>query len=254
MLKVVLIGTGNVARQLFRALQGSGKSHVVQVAGRNPAALGYFSRDTATAGLNGIDPGADIYIIAVSDDAIAAVSELVTDPEKLVVHTSGSVDIKALSGSYRKGVCYPLQTFSKDREVNFREIPVCIEAEDKKDLAVLQELAEAISGMVLEVSSEKRRSLHLAAVFANNFTNHLYHISHELLRKEMLPFTLLLPLIKETAAKVNQMLPYDAQTGPARRDDRAVIRKHLQLLENQHQREIYALLSNTITDTYAKKL
>ena len=254
MLKVVLIGTGNVARQLFPALQGSGKAQVVQVAGRNPAALSHFSRHTATGGLDGIDPGADMYIIAVSDDAIPTVSELITDSNKLVIHTSGSVALEALAGPHRKGACYPLQTFSKDREVDFREIPLCIEAENKNDLALLRDLAHALSDMVLEVSSEKRRSLHLAAVFANNFTNHLYHISHELLDREMLPFTLLLPLIRETAAKINQMPPFDAQTGPARRDDQAVIRKHLQLLENQHQREIYALLSNAITDTYAKKL
>ncbi len=254
MLKVVIIGTGNLARQLFPALQDSGKAQVIQVVGRNSNALGYFSRNTATGSLNDIDPYADVYIIAVSDDAISAVSEIFTNTKKLVIHTSGSVAMEALSGTYRKGVCYPLQSFSKDREVDFREIPICIEAQDKKDLALLRELAQALSGTVLELSSDKRRSLHLAAVFANNFTNHLYQISNELLEGETLSFDLLLPLIRETATKLSQMSPIDAQTGPARRDDQAVIRKHLQLLEKQRHREIYALLSNSIKHTYAKKL
>lgn len=254
MLKVVIIGTGNLARQLFLALQGSGKAQVLQVVGRNPTALGYFTSHTTTGNLNNIDSHADIYIIAVSDGAINTVSELITNSKKLVVHTSGSVELEALSGTYRKGVCYPLQTFSKDREVDFREIPICIEAEEKKDLDLLRELAKALSGTVLEVSSDKRRSLHLAAVFANNFTNHLYQISKELLNREEFPFALLLPLIRETAAKLSEMSPSDAQTGPARRDDQAVIRKHLQLLKNERHRQIYSLLSNSIKDTYAEKL
>ena len=254
MTKVVIIGTGNVARQLFRALQKTGKTKVVQVVGRNPIALNYFSKHTPTGNLKGISTEADIYIIAVSDDAISSVSELITFKEKLVVHTSGSVGLKALSGPYRKGVCYPLQTFSRERDVDFREIPVLIETDTTKDLVLLRELAMGLSDNVLEVSSEKRRFLHLAAVFANNFTNHLCHISSELLREKALPFSLLLPLIRESAEKLSQMEPYDAQTGPARRGDQATMEEHMKLLGNKSHWEIYTLLSNSIKHTYAKKL
>jgi predicted short-subunit dehydrogenase-like oxidoreductase (DUF2520 family) len=254
MTKVVIIGTGNVARQLFRALQSSGKTTVVQVVGRNPLALNYFSKHTPTGSLKEISAEADIYIIAVSDDAIPSVSELITNTEKLVVHTSGSVALKALSGPYRKGVYYPLQTFSRERNVDFGEIPILIETEETKDLVLLRELAMSLSDNVLEVSSEKRRFLHLAAVFANNFTNHLYQISNELLKKEALPFSLLLPLIRETAEKLGQMEPYEAQTGPARRGDKATMEEHQKLLGDKGHREIYTLLSNSIKHTYAKKL
>jgi predicted short-subunit dehydrogenase-like oxidoreductase (DUF2520 family) len=254
MTKVVIMGTGNLARQLFRALQKTGKTKVVQVVGRNPIALNYFSKSTPTGNLKGISAEADIYIVAVSDDAISSVSELITFKEKLVIHTSGSVGLKALSGPYRKGVCYPLQTFSRERNVDFREIPILIETDNTKDLVLLRELAMGLSDNVLEVSSEKRRFLHLAAIFANNFTNHLYQISNELLREEALPFSLLLPLIRETAEKLKQMEPYEAQTGPARRGDKTTMEEHLKLLDHKDHREIYTLLSNSIKHTYAEKL
>ena len=159
-----------------------------------------------------------------------------------------------LPNSARSGVFYPLQTFSKDREVDFENIPLCVEAKNLEDLVLLKKLAKAISKSVYEISSEQRKSLHLAAVFVNNFTNHLYHIGNEICRKNKLPFDILKPLILETASKVNTLPPIEAQTGPAKRNDEETIEKQLDQLQNREQREVYQILTNSIKASYGKKL
>ncbi|KAA3621807.1 MAG: DUF2520 domain-containing protein, partial [Flavobacterium sp.] len=147
-----------------------------------------------------------------------------------------------------------MQSFSKHRSVDFKTIPICIEAETAEDLVLLQKIGKQISGKVEEISSENRASLHLSAVFVNNFVNHLYHISEELLQKKKLDFDLLKPLIKETAKKIEKLSSSEAQTGPAIRDDEKTLRKHLQLLKGSPYETLYRDLTESIQNTYGKKL
>ena len=149
---------------------------------------------------------------------------------------------------------YPLQTFSKDRELTFKSIPICLEAQHKEDLDLLKDVGAALSDHVEVIDSQKRAKLHLAAVFVNNFVNHLYAIGHKLLDEESLSFDLLKPLIQETANKINTITPSKAQTGPAIRNDLKTIEKHLHLLKNNSDKEIYRMLSNIISKSYGKEL
>ena len=144
----------------------------------------------------------DIYILAVSDNSISELSKYINAKNKLVVHTSGCVDINEIQSDSNKGAFYPLQSFSKDKSVDFSEIPICIEASTKKDLDLLESLAKSISNSIYKINSEQRKSLHASAVFVNNFVNHLYHLSHEICKENNIPFEILSPLIKETAKNI----------------------------------------------------
>lgn len=254
MTRIVLVGTGNVAWHLFEGLRHVEDLAVIQVVGRNTKALVAFSKATATGNFNTIDTSADIYIITVSDDAISTVSQELKFYNKLIVHTSGNAPLEALPKSMRRGVFYPLQTFSRERLLNLREVPICIEAEHPEDLQFLRKVAGSLSEQVREVTLEERRHLHLAAVFANNFTNHCCQVAHELLKQKALPFELLLPLIRETTDKLREMAPYEAQTGPARRNDQKTLSQHQSLLKNSIQSDIYTVLTKSIQQTYAKEL
>jgi predicted short-subunit dehydrogenase-like oxidoreductase (DUF2520 family) len=197
---------------------------------------------------------ADIYLIAVSDDAIAEVSKKIKDKKGLIAHTSGSCELDVLVPNQRRGVFYPLQSFTKGKKVDFLEIPICLEAKHHDDFMLLQQLAHLISDKVFHISSEQRKTIHLAAVFVNNFTNHLYQIGSEICAEKKIPFELLQPLIQETAHKINTLNPHEAQTGPARRGDMTTINNHLGLLENKTYKEIYSLLSNSIQKDYEQEL
>ncbi len=250
MLSIILLGTGNVARHLFDAFQENDHLQVVQVVGRNTEALNYFKkRANITSEFKELKT-ADIYIIALSDDVISTVSKELRINNKLVVHTSGAVEMAALTGIVRPGVFYPLQTFSNENKINFKEVPICIEAKHREDLEILRGLAARLSDKVYVVSSERRRVLHLAAVFVNNFTNYMYVMAADICRENDLPFELLKPLIEETANKVKKQPPYEVQTGPARRNDSGTMKKHLELLKNTAREEIYSVLSKSIRETY----
>lgn len=197
---------------------------------------------------------ADVYIIGIPDDGISSFSEALFFKNKLVVHTSGGAAMNVLSSKNRRGIFYPLQTFSKQRRVDFKNIPICIEAENQNDLNLLRKLGEIISENVVEISSEKRAKLHLAAVFVNNFTNYLYEIGSEILKDEDLPFDLLKPLIVETASKIKTLSPKEAQTGPAMRNDVKTIEKHLHLLGDSQYRKFYELFTEELKQHYGKKL
>jgi len=254
MIRVAIVGTGNVGNHFAKAFSKTKDVRIVQVINSRIDSL------EADQDLNIQKDGLlkrenpDLYILAVSDDAIALVSQKLKNTKSLVVHTSGSVAMKVLPKAVRRGVFYPLQTFSKKSEIDFAQIPICIEAERKEDLELLRDLAGQLSDEVHEVPSEKRAHLHLAAVFANNFTNHLYHVAGEICESQNLPFSLLEPLIQETAKKMTVLTSREAQTGPARRGDIATISKHLDLLTNKEHREIYSLLSQAIQKTYGEKL
>ncbi len=250
-MEIVLLGSGNVATHLGRALVEAGhritqvysptKFHAVSLA----EALGAQAIDTLAA----VEAHADFYIIAVKDDAIEeVVSQLPKDSESIVVHTAGSVDMAILSQHVAHcGVLYPIQTFSKAKPVDFSAIPLAIEASDVFTYARLEALASSLSNRILNCDSKQRLSLHVAAVFACNFTNHLYAIGADILQEYGLDFDLIRPLILETAKKVMAHQPKDVQTGPAMRRDVGTMEKHLGALsEHIDLQNLYIQLSNRI--------
>lgn len=247
MIKVSLVGTGNVSHILKSAMDAAQGIDVLEVYNR-----GNLPHMESEGTIGKSQP--DIYIIAVNDDAIPFVSQQFKETKKMVVHTSGNVSIEALPKNVRRGVFYPLQTISKSCTIDFKEVPLCLEAENEDDLEVLRNLALLISDHVYQVPSEKRKQMHLAAVFANNFTNHMYHVGSEICRANDIPFAILHPLIQETARKVVDMPPKEAQTGPAIRHDSKTMEEHLSLLKNEKYRALYTLLSESIQDTYGKEL
>lgn len=253
MLSIVLLGTGNVATHLFQAFQNAPNIEIVEVFGRDATALDYFARYTKVSTTIDAIKNADIYVIAVSDDAITQVSQSLTQKEGLIAHTSGSVSLSGLQ-TKRKGVFYPLQSFTKEKEVNFSEVPICIEAESKEDLDVLLSLGKSISNQVHPVSSQQRKKLHLSAVIVNNFSNHLFHWANEICEENAIPFHLLQPLISETVDKMRHLSPFDAQTGPARRNDLVTMQGHIEQLQYPLQKKIYQLMSESIKTLYEKEL
>jgi predicted short-subunit dehydrogenase-like oxidoreductase (DUF2520 family) len=254
MLSIVLIGTGNVAQQLYAAMSNTKGVKIIQVIGRDKKKLTPFNNSLITATNFESISDADIYIIAVNDDSIKSVSQYFNDKSGLVVHTSGSMPLSVLPTSVRRGVFYPLQTISKDRNIDFSEVPICIEAEKSEDYALLRELASTISTQIQIMTSDQRKSVHLAAVFVNNFTNHLYHIGNEICNEAGVPFTILNQLVLETAKKATETPVLNAQTGPAVRNDKLTMKEHLALLNNKEYRNIYSVLSNSIQKTHEKKL
>ncbi|MGN7514204.1 MAG: Rossmann-like and DUF2520 domain-containing protein [Allomuricauda sp.] len=253
MLRIVILGTGNLAKHLYDAFTRAKDIYVVQVVGRNQEDLQQFSEYAAiTNNFNAI-ADADVYVIAVKDDAITDVSNYLSNKKGIVAHTSGAVSLSAIQTT-NKGVFYPLQTFTKGKAVEFSNIPICIEAEEKDSLETLRTLAASISENVHHIDSDQRKKLHLAAVFVNNFTNYLYHVGEELCLEEGLSFELLKPLILETANKVQIMSPTEAQTGPARRNDVKSMGNHLELLNKEEHSTLYKLLSQAIKQAHEEEL
>jgi len=252
--KVVLIGVGNVGAHLARRMAERGWPPV-QVFSRQSGKAQAVARAIgaeAVHDLQKIRPDADICLLAVHDGAIEEVAAQLAQTlnhNALVAHTSGATPSSVLAGHFRRyGVFYPLQTFSSGREPDFAKIPICVFAPAAEDQAILQTLAGRISHSVQAVDDEQRATLHLAAVFVNNFVNLMYRIGHDIVQKEGIPFDALLPLIGETAQKVaDGFPPADVQTGPARRNDTATMQRHLDLLSGQPDlQEIYRLLSEAI--------
>lgn len=262
-MKIAIIGHGNVATHLMNAFATT-PHEAVQVNSRT---------------LVGLPADAALYLICVKDDAIAAVAEKLSEklterlpaetlsdelsPERsaaeeaspsgysggVVAHTSGSVGIEALAAHRHRGVWYPMQTFTKGDTIDYTEIPVFIEASDAESLSLLRRAAESFAGTVVEADAGQRKALHLAAVFACNFTNRLFGIADEVLRSAGLNFELMLPLIRQSVSKVSRMSPAEAQTGPASRGDAKVCRAQMQMLASSPElQNIYKLLSRSIAD------
>lgn len=253
---IVLIGSGNVATQLGIQFQKAGHRILQVFSKTNENAEDLASRLNAkyTNKLSEITLDADIYILAVRDYAIDDVILSLRLKDKIVVHTSGAVPLTGMEHiSKNCGVFYPFQTFTKESSVDFSTVPIFIEAENSAVEKTLLNLALSITKITKVVTSEQRQTLHLAAVYVNNFTNHLFHIAQVILQKDILPFELLFPLIKETVTKAGKLNPYDIQTGPARRDDWKTIDEHLHLLEEYDAfREVYLVLTESIMSTYRK--
>ncbi|TRX21712.1 Rossmann-like and DUF2520 domain-containing protein [Flavobacterium franklandianum] len=253
MIKVVLIGSGNVSHHLIEAFAKSKKVEVTQVFSRQKDAVTHLlDSNKITDDYNNLAQ-ADLYIIAVSDDAIAKVLSQLPFENRLVVHTSGSVALDALDKKNRKGSFYPLQTFSKNKTVNFSQIPICLESENETDFELLEKVAQSISDTVFKINSEQRKALHVSAVFVNNFVNHLYQMGNEICEANKVPFEILKPLILETANKVMSLSPKEAQTGPAIRNDMQTIASHIAFLLDENQNNIYKTLTQSIQNN-GKKL
>jgi len=240
------LGSGNVAQHLIEVMKNTSSIDLVQVFARNSNQLNHLLPSSKIVSDYQKITAADVYIISVTDNAIAEVSSQLPFKNRLVVHTSGSSDLSVLDNKNRKGVFYPLQTFTKGKKIDFSPIPICLEAENEQDYQLIKNLGNCISKKVFQINSEQRRSLHVAAVFVCNFVNHLYQIGYEICDSNQIPFEVLHPLIQETAQKVLELNPKEAQTGPALRNDTKTIEKHLDFLTNKEYQTIYKLLTQSI--------
>ena len=250
--EAVRIGAGNLATNLAKALYRKG-FRIVQVYSRTMESARTLAEKVEaeyTTDLQAVSKDAKLYIVSLKDDALVDLLPQITEGKQasLLVHTAGSIPMSVWEGhAERYGVFYPMQTFSKQREVKFQEVPFFVEAKRPEDVELLKAVAATLSEKVYEASSEQRKSLHLAAVFICNFTNHMYALAADLLEKYNLPFDVMLPLIDETARKVHELAPRDAQTGPAVRYDENVMSNHLAMLvDSPALQEIYKLMSKSI--------
>lgn len=247
-MQTVIIGSGNVAYHLAKAFVLN-KIPPVQIFGRNEQELKKISGELNIPYSKENLVKADLYIICVSDNAVEDVSKIIPVNDCLVAHTSGSLPKEILAGNYRKASLYPLQTFSKSKTLDYSKIPFFIEAENDIDRQILFKIASKISDHVMESSHEKRKFIHLTAVFACNFVNHLFARAKEISDSQEIPFDYFLPLINETVQKIHEIDPKYAQTGPAVRNDKRILRLHEQLLKDESL-EIYKTMNHSIQKMY----
>ena len=256
--KIILIGAGNVAHHLAGALLKAGEN-LCQIYSRtldSARQLGMKTGISYTAEVNEVYPDGDIYIFCVSDDVLPSIIKAIRIPDDaLILHTSGSQPMDVFkSCSQHYGVIYPVQTFSKKREPDFREIPLCVEGNTGPVKERIKKFAEKLSDKIYEIDSVQRKELHLAAVFACNFPNYLYQVAGKLLENKGLSFAMLRPLIFETAHKVMLLNPEEAQTGPAKRGDESIKNMHKNMLKNDKDLlKIYKILSEGIKETQDKE-
>lgn len=255
--KVAILGTGNVAWHLAPALEEAGHT-VTEVYGRDLSKIQQVTKrlytTEAKTDLDFSDSEAEIFILAVSDQAISELADEVILPEdSILVHTSGAVslDILGYSSASYTGIFYPLQTFTRDREINFEDVPFLLESEDGTTLQKLKKLANSLSPLQYVVKSKDRMALHVAAVFASNFSNHMLRLAEEIMARKGLDYEMLKPLIIETISKSLELGAKKAQTGPAVRSDFNTLDAHYQFLNyNEQVAEIYRLISQDIIDSY----
>ncbi len=248
MQNIVVIGSGNVATHLAQKLYEIGFS-ILQVFSNtvaNAELLANAVSAEAICDYKAIDTTADLYVICITDSFIQEFVDRLEFEPSLIVHTAGSIPMSVLKRFKNYGVFYPLQTFSKERALNFKTIPFCIEANNKYSKELLYTLGAKISDTVVDMSSEQRKHCHLAAVFANNFVNHLYTISEYILDEKGITFDVLKPLIVETAMKVQKLSPSQAQTGPAVRNNKQVMQSHLEQLSSPELKKIYSFVTDSI--------
>lgn len=255
-MKIVVIGSGNVATHLSLALKQSG-NEIIQIYSRtaeNARVLADKLHCQYTTNVAGLLSYADAYIFSVKDDALPSLAEETAEVLRykentnyIFLHTGGSVPMNIFKGLAPKfGVLYPMQTFSKSRKVDFKRVPCFVEGSDEDTTAMVKCLAENISENVSIATSEQRKRMHLAAVFACNFTNHCYRLAEKVVEEAGLDFDMFQPLIEETARKVTEMSPKNAQTGPMVRNDKVVMNTQMQLITNERTREIYRLMAESI--------
>jgi predicted short-subunit dehydrogenase-like oxidoreductase (DUF2520 family) len=250
--KIAILGAGNVGYQLSWHLHNAGHQ-IVQVFGRQMASakfIGNLMDIPCTDKIDDITSDAEIYLLSVNDDAIQDVARHLQLGDKVIAHTSGTVPVKILKdASTNYGIFYPLQTLSKNVSVDFGVIPICINASNDFTMKTLKDLALTLTSKVVETNDEKRLAIHIAAVFANNFTNHLFSVSQMILEKSGLSFEIFKPLINETVRKIQNHDPLNVQTGPAVRHDEHTIERHLGFLREDGR---FELLYKVLTDDIQK--
>ena len=246
MIKISILGAGNVGRHLFNNFIQTKEVEVIQWFNRNINSIESHKNEVSITNRIEELKEADVYLLCLSDDILPEISAKLNSLKGIVAHTAGSVSMDVLSDHENHGVFYPLQTFSKNRAVVFENIPICIEGNNNLSKETLNKLAKHISKNIHAINSKQRMGLHAAAVFVNNFTNHLYQIGNEICEEQQVPFEMLLPLINETASKIESITPKEAQTGPALRKDINTIQKHLDLLSNPEFKNLYLTLTDSI--------
>ena len=247
MLEIVVIGTGNVSYHLCKAILETENLKLIELFGRKKNSPKYLIDSISYCSNLKKIKKADLYILCVSDDAISKVSnQLNLNQDSIVVHTSGSTNMNILSKYKNHGVIYPLQTFSKNKKIQFTNIPLIIEANSKIVLDKLRKVCSILSEKVIDSNSIQRTLIHISAIFTNNFSNYMNILAKEILKSNNIDSSILNPLINETANKLNHLSPLDAQTGPAIRKDQITIQKHLNLLKETKYFEIYDKLTKEI--------
>lgn len=248
-MKTVIIGAGNVATQLGIKLHQLG-FEIKQVFSRTLDSAELLSQKIHAQAITKTEliiTDADLYIFSVKDSVLKDIIAQLQPNKGLWIHTAGSMPLNVFEGySSNYGVLYPFQTFSKNRNIDWNNIPIFLEANDQQSMDILKAIAEQLSSKISELSSQNRSYIHLTGVFACNFTNHMYTLSQQILNKANLPFEVAIPLIDETASKIHSISPKEAQTGPAVRYDKNIMDYHLSLIDNPETKEIYKLISKSI--------
>jgi predicted short-subunit dehydrogenase-like oxidoreductase (DUF2520 family) len=254
--KIAFIGSGNVATHLAKAFSKKGIT-IQQIYSQtcdNSEVLAWQANSIYICDLDELNLDVDLLIFAVKDEVIKTLSHFILQkkPDIKMVHTSGSVGLDVFENATNTGILYPLQSFSKTKKIDISEVPFLITSNNNSFKEEIKELAKFLSHKVYEYTDEQRKHLHIAAVFVNNFSNHLFAVAQEYCEKHQLDYQLLMPLIHETIHKIDTISPKDAQTGPARRNDMEIIDKHLYLLkqEDEHLHRIYSLLTDSILKMY----
>ena len=248
-MKIAILGSGNVAYHLAKMFKEK-NIPISQIFGRNEKDLQEISEQFEIPFSTTELADAELYFIAVNDAAVAAISKNIKNQNSLVAHTSGSLPKEILEGNYRKASFYPLQTFSKSKMLQYSEIPFFVEAENEADSQILENLALKISEKVMKSDYEKRKYIHLTAVFACNFVNHLFARAKEISDSQQIPFHYFLPLIKETTLKIEKIEPKLAQTGPAIRNDEKILQLHEALITEEEHLKIYQVMNESIKKMY----
>lgn len=248
-MKIAFIGAGNLATCVSIEMQRAGMTigQIFSKTSDSAEALAKKLNCQWTTNIEEIIPDADLYVFALKDDVLKDIISQIKPNDGLWVHTAGSIPMSVFEGyAQRYGVLYPLQTFSKKRRIKLDGTPIFLEVNDPADMKMLKKVAIALSGNAQECDSTKRKYLHLSAVFACNFTNHMYALASKILEEQDIPYHVLLPLIRETAEKISEMSPALAQTGPAVRFDKQIMDKQLAMLNDPGMQTIYRLISQNI--------
>lgn len=250
--KISFIGSGNVATHLAKAFskQGVTIQQIYSQTCDNSEILAWQSNSLYICDLNELNLDVDLLIFAVKDEVIKELSQFILKkkPDMKIVHASGTVGLDVFEGAENVGIFYPLQSFSKTKKLNLNDVPFLITSKNETLKNALKKLAGLLSNKVYEYTDEQRKHLHIAAVFVNNFANHLFALAQDYCEQHQLDYQLLLPLIRETIYKIDTLAPKDAQTGPAKRKDQEIINKHLQILseEDEHLFRIYREMTDSI--------
>ncbi|WP_010253595.1 Rossmann-like and DUF2520 domain-containing protein [Myroides injenensis] len=246
MTTITILGAGKVAKHLILNILEHDNLQLQQIYARNSNKIKEVVDEAKIVNdIKDLKP-ADIFIIAVSDNAIEEVTSSFPLENQLLIHTSGTMPLSVIKNTDRKGVFYMLQSFSFDKSLDFSEIPFCLEASNPNDFKTLENLAVKFSEKVYKINSEQRKAIHLAAVFVNNFANHMFVLGEEICKENSVPFEILKPLIFETTKKIEHLSPLEAQTGPAARRDLQTIEQHQELLKDANKKEIYNLITKSI--------